>query len=72
MVLPSKSVDIAEFKRNPMIATEDPDGDAVAVLNRNIPVFYAVPAQTYEAMLERLEDSELAAIVRERQDVVVS
>ncbi len=30
------------------------------------PVFYAVPAQAYELLLDRLEDMELAAIVKER------
>jgi len=31
----------------------------VAILNRNEPAFYCVPAKAYEAMLERIEDLEL-------------
>ena len=42
-------------------------GETVAVLNRNKAVFYAVPAEAYEAMMERLEDAELAALVRARE-----
>ncbi|MCV6545877.1 MAG: plasmid stabilization protein [Cohaesibacter sp.] len=42
------------------------EGAAVAILNRNQPAFYCVPAQTYEALLERLEDMELNALADER------
>ena len=38
----------------------------MAILNRNRPVFYAVPAEAYELLMDKLEDVELAAIVRER------
>ena len=43
------------------------EGFPVAILNRNEPVFYCVPARAYEAMLERLEDLELNAIADARQ-----
>jgi antitoxin StbD len=66
-VLSSTTIGITELKRNPMIVVEEAEGETVAVLNRNKPVFYAVPAEAYEAMLERLEDAELAAIVRARE-----
>ena len=66
-VLSSTTIGITELKRNPMIVVEEADGEAVAVLNRNKPVFYAIPAEAYEAILERLEDAELAAIVRARE-----
>ncbi|WP_297809488.1 type II toxin-antitoxin system prevent-host-death family antitoxin [uncultured Methylophaga sp.] len=65
-ILSSKTIGITELKRNPMAVVKQ--CDPVAVLSRNKPVFYAIPAETYEAMLERLEDLELAAIVRARQD----
>ncbi len=42
------------------------EGFPVAILNRNEPAFYCVPAKAYEAMLERLEDIELNAIVEAR------
>ncbi len=66
-VLSSTTIGITELKRNPMIVVEEAEGETVAVLNRNKPVFYAVPAEAYEAMLERLEDAELAGIVRSRE-----
>lgn len=39
---------------------------AVAVLNHNRVMGYMVPAEVYEAMMERLDDLELADIVRSR------
>jgi len=40
----------------------------VAILNRNEPAFYCVPAKEYEAMMERLEDLELIALCKEREN----
>ena len=43
------------------------EGFPVAILNRNEPAFYCVPAKAYAAMLERLEDAELNAIADARK-----
>ena len=45
---------------------EQGGGFPVAVLNRNQPAFYCVPAAAYEIMMDKLEDVELAALVNER------
>jgi len=66
-VLSSTTIGITELKRNPMVIVEESEGEPVAVLNRNKPVFYAIPVEAYEAILERLEDAELAAIVHARE-----
>jgi antitoxin StbD len=42
------------------------EGSPVAILNRNEPVFYCVPAKSYEAMLELLDDFELQAVADAR------
>lgn len=57
---------ISELKKNPMAAVDSGDGFPIAVLNRNKPAFYCVPAEIYEAMLDRLDDQELMAIVKDR------
>jgi len=57
---------ISELKKNPMAAVDSGEGFPIAVLNRNKPAFYCVPAEIYEAMLDRLEDQELAAMVKKR------
>lgn len=65
-ILSGASISITELKRNPSAAIEAAEGEPVAVLVHNRPSAYLVPAGTYERMLERLEDLELAELVRAR------
>ena len=57
---------VTELKRDPMGTMAAGQGAAVAILNRNQPAFYCVPAAEYEAMIERLEDAELNALADAR------
>lgn len=41
-------------------------GKAVAILNRNQVAAYLVPARTYEALLDRLDDIELIEFAKAR------
>ena len=41
-------------------------GLLIAILNRNQPAFYCVPAAAYEALLEKLDDRELNVIANQR------
>jgi len=66
-ILSRQTVSISELKKNPAAVIEAADGEAVAILVHNRPSAYLVPADTYQRMLERLEDAELAAIVRSRK-----
>ena len=50
---------ITELKKSPMDTVNAGHGESVAILNRNTPAFYCVPAELYEQMLEQLEDLEL-------------
>ena len=59
---------ISEIKKNPMGTVAAGGGLSVAILNRNEPAFYCVPAKEYEAMMDRLEDMELIALCREREN----
>ena len=59
-------VRITELKRNPSAVIEAADGESVAVLVHNKPSAYLVPAATYKRLLDRLEDLELAELVRSR------
>jgi antitoxin StbD len=67
-ILADKSVSISTLKVNPSAAIEAAGGEPVAVLNRNSPAAYLVPAKAWEELMERLEDLELAEIARERAD----
>ncbi len=65
-ILAETSASVSELKKNPMGTVAAGEGFPVAILNRNAPVFYCVPAKAYEAMLNRLEDAELNAIADAR------
>jgi antitoxin StbD len=67
-ILADVSAGISELKKNPMAVVQQGDGAPVAILNRNKPVFYAVPAKAFELLMDKLEDMELAAIVKARKD----
>ncbi|ENP7383844.1 type II toxin-antitoxin system Phd/YefM family antitoxin [Vibrio parahaemolyticus] len=66
-ILADNSTSISELKKNPMAVIEQAEGFPVAVLNRNQPAFYCVPADAYEMLMDKLEDIELAQIVKERE-----
>ncbi|MGF1872234.1 type II toxin-antitoxin system Phd/YefM family antitoxin [Photobacterium indicum] len=67
-ILADVAASITELKANPMKVVSSAHGEPVAVLNRNEPAFYCVPAEAYELLMDRLEDLELLAIAKERQD----
>jgi antitoxin StbD len=61
------SASISELKKNPSALIEKAQGNPVTILNRNKPTAYLIPAATYDALLERIEDHELGQIILERQ-----
>jgi len=67
-ILADVSAGISELKKNPMAVVRQGDGAPVAILNRNEPVFYAIPAKAFELLMDKLEDMELASIVEVRKD----
>ena len=67
ILLAETTASVSELKRNPMGTVAAGEGFPVAILNRNEPAFYCVPAKAYEALLNRLEDLELNAIADARQ-----
>ena len=66
-VLARCSASISELKKNPSSLIEQSEGEPIAILNHNKPTAYLVPAETYELMLEQLEDCQLGVLVNERQ-----
>jgi antitoxin StbD len=58
---------VSELKRDPMGTVSAGEGGPVAILNRNRPAFYCVPAEAFEELLDRLEDVELNAIAEARK-----
>lgn len=66
IVLAETTASVSELKRNPMGTVAAGEGFPVAILNRNQPAFYCVPAKAFEALMDRLEDGELNAIADAR------
>ena len=67
IILAEITASVSELKRNPMGTVAAGEGFPVAILNRNEPAFYCVPAKAYEALMNRLEDLELNALADARQ-----
>lgn len=67
MVYADTSVSITELKKNPSAIIERAEGFPVAILNHNKPAAYLVPADAFEALMDKLEDVELAALVKQRE-----
>ncbi|OBU35994.1 type II toxin-antitoxin system Phd/YefM family antitoxin [Photobacterium phosphoreum] len=67
-ILADVAASITEFKANPMKVASSAYGEAVAVLNRNEPAFYCVPAEAYERLMDRVEDLELLSLAAEREN----
>jgi antitoxin StbD len=66
IVLAQTTASVSELKKNPMGTVAAGDGFPVAILNRNEPAFYCVPAKTWEALMERIDDLELNALADAR------
>lgn len=66
-MLADVAASVTDLKKDPMGTIREAGGEAVVILNRNEPAFYAVPPALYEAMLEMIDDVRLAEIVRSRR-----
>lgn len=58
---------ITELKKNPMGTIKKAQGQPIAILSHNEPVFYCIKADVYEALMEMVEDFDLAKIVKARK-----
>lgn len=56
---------VSELKKNPMEVVNNGFGEAVAILNRNNPAFYCVPADMYERLMDLVEDRELLKLAEQ-------
>jgi antitoxin StbD len=65
-ILASASISISDLKKNPSRVIREAEGAPVAILNHNQPSAYLVPAETFAAVMEKLEDYELSQLVEER------
>ena len=66
-ILADTAASLTDFRKDPIGTLHEYGGETVVILDHNAPVFYAVPAERYEAMLEMIDDTHLAETVRTRQ-----
>ncbi|MGK6312558.1 type II toxin-antitoxin system Phd/YefM family antitoxin [Neorhizobium sp. DT-125] len=60
------AVSVSDLKKNPTGIVESATGAPVAILNHNRVMAYMVPASTYEAMIDALDDQTLVEIAKTR------
>lgn len=66
-ILSTLTAGVSELKRNPSALLEKAGNSIVAILNHNKPAAYLVPPETYEYLLNLLEDQDLGKMVKKRQ-----
>ena len=66
-VLADFSVNISELKKKPSSLLTQANGSPIAVLNHNQPVAYLILAETYEALMDMVDDYELSKLLEERR-----
>ena len=57
---------ITELKKNPSKLINEANGCPVAILNHNVAAAYLIPSETFESLLELLDDRDLEKIVGKR------
>jgi len=60
------AVSVSDLKKNPTAVVDSARGNPVAILNHNRVMAYMVPAETYEAMIDALDDQVLVEIAKAR------
>lgn len=68
LILTQITASVSDLKKNPMGIVAAGEGFPVAILNRNKPAFYCIPAKAYEMLMEKIEDLELNALADARKD----
>ena len=66
IILCDVTASVSELKNDPVATASAGGGYPVAIIDRNRPVFYCVPAALYEQMLDALDDQQLVKLVHER------
>lgn len=59
---------ISELKKNPMGTLYKAQGEPLAILNHNEPVFYCLTQEKYKELLDIIEDFEINRIIEARKN----
>lgn len=67
-LLSNVTVGLSEFKDNPVKAVSHAHGEPLTILNRNKVAFYCLAPETYENIIDRLEEIEIKHLLKEREN----
>ncbi len=74
VILSNYSASISDLKKSPSSLIKEAGDEAIAILNHNKASAYLVPAQTYEKLLEIVDDyllsKEVSKRINEKDDLV--
>ena len=62
----TQAASISELKKNPSKLINDAHGMPVAILNHNVATAYLISADTFEHMMDLIDEQELKKIVAKR------
>lgn len=65
-LLSNCSASISALRKNPIALINEAKGSPIAILNHNRPVAYLISAETYERLMDKLENSEFAQFMYDR------
>ena len=57
---------ISELKKNPTKLINDAQGMPVVILNHNVAAAYLIPVETFEKLMDAVDDNELRSIAEQR------
>ncbi|MGN2498891.1 type II toxin-antitoxin system Phd/YefM family antitoxin [Serratia nevei] len=57
-ILSRRSVSVTEFRKNPIEYVNASNGEVLAIMSRNEPAFYCIPAKEYGELLQLVEDAK--------------
>lgn len=59
-------VSISELKKNPTKVINNSHGQPIAILNHNTAAAYLIPVETFERIMDQIDNNELSKIVEQR------
>lgn len=65
-LLANQVASISELKKNPTKLIQNAHGKPIAILNHNTAAAYLIPVETYEILMDLVDEKELVKIVELR------
>ncbi|EQB98985.1 type II toxin-antitoxin system Phd/YefM family antitoxin [Photorhabdus temperata] len=60
-ILSRRAVSVTEFRKNPIEYVNAGNGEVLAIMSRNEPAFYCIPAKEYGELLQLVENAKVSS-----------